>query len=102
MGSRLSGRRGWGNYQDLSRQRFGRWTVIRRVEDNDWLQMQYLCRCDCGAESTVQARVLKSGRSKSCGCLKSEILSEAMKQKWKDGTFKPEQRNKPRRRRNDY
>lgn len=101
MGSRSSGRRGWGNYDDLSGQRFGRWTVIKRVEDNDWGQMQFQCKCDCGWESSVQARVLKSGRSKSCGCLKNEMVSERMKRQWKDGTFKHEQRTKPRRRKND-
>ena len=102
MGSSSSGRRGWGNYEDLSGQRFGRWTVIKRVEDNHWCQMQFQCRCDCGWEASVQARVLKSGRSKSCGCLKSEILSKEMKRKWEDGTFKHEQRIKPRKRKNDY
>ena len=101
MGSRLSGRRGWGNYDDLSGQRFGRWTVIQRVENNEWGQIMFECLCDCGWKSSVQARVLKVGRSKSCGCLKNEIVSERMKRQWKDGTFKPEQRTKTRRKRND-
>jgi 5-methylcytosine-specific restriction endonuclease McrA len=35
----------------------------------------WLCRCDCGKETTVAASNLTSGRQKSCGCLNEEMKS---------------------------
>ena len=87
MGSFKSGGKGWRDYKDLSGTKFGRWTVIERVEDNQWGQMMYLCECECGWIAKTQARGLKSGISKSCGCLKSELSSERMKRMWAQGAF---------------
>ena len=36
----------------------------------------FLCRCDCGSEKEVVVSNLKSGSSKSCGCLKAEKTGE--------------------------
>lgn len=87
MGNKNSGRRGWKDYEDLSGKRFGRWTVIKRVENNQWQQMLYLCECDCGWIGRTQARVLKDGTSKSCGCLKNELASKRIKKLWAEGAF---------------
>ena len=57
--------------KDLTGQKFGRWTVLEYVGNGKWL-----CKCDCGTERTVRANRLKSGASKSCGCLKDELSSE--------------------------
>src|SRR5262245_42778540 len=58
------------NHIDLTGQRFGRWTVIRPAEPHGKNRAAtYLCRCDCGTERIVLAALLKSGKSKSCGCL---------------------------------
>ena len=35
-----------------------------------------LCRCDCGTERMVQKGNLVGGRSRSCGCLQREELTE--------------------------
>lgn len=35
---------------DLTGQRFGILTVIRRVENNKWNETTWLCQCDCGKE----------------------------------------------------
>ena len=32
-----------------------------------------LCRCDCGAEKKIEARRVRKGLTKSCGCLSREI-----------------------------
>ena len=32
-----------------------------------------LCRCDCGAEKIIEARRVRKGLTKSCGCLSREI-----------------------------
>lgn len=33
----------------------------------------YLCQCTCGNETTTESRSLKSGKTKSCGCLRRLI-----------------------------
>jgi hypothetical protein len=48
-------------------QRFGRWVVLSRDKPRHWL-----CQCDCGTQKAVYGPSLKTGLSKSCGCLKRE------------------------------
>jgi hypothetical protein len=43
---------------------YGRWTVIAGP-----IAMKWRCRCECGTVRDVPATPLKSGRSRSCGCL---------------------------------
>lgn len=59
---------------DISGHRFGRWTVLsfHAVRDNG--HAQFLCRCDCGVERVVVASRLRNGSSKSCGCLRKEVV----------------------------
>lgn len=63
--------------EDLTGMRFGRLTVIRRVEDvylkNGGKRAQWECQCDCGNHVIKRSQGLKSGKSKSCGCLRDEI-----------------------------
>jgi hypothetical protein len=84
--SETNRKRGMKDYVDLSGQRFGRWTVIKRVEDNHWKQIMYLCRCDCGWQGKIQARTLRSGDSKSCGCLRAEANRKRGKKAFANGT----------------
>lgn len=37
---------------------------------NKWGEIIYLCKCDCGKETIVTSRSLRSGHKKSCGCLR--------------------------------
>ena len=37
---------------------------------------RWVCKCDCGAEKIVTGGALRSGGSKSCGCLKSELTRD--------------------------
>lgn len=72
---------------DLSGQRFGRVVVIRREgtyrpRRNPYQsQPTYLCLCDCGTEFITSAPNLKFGRTRSCGCLRSEIAKENAKKR---------------------
>jgi hypothetical protein len=50
---------------------YGRFTVIGRLPVRD-RKRWYLCRCECGTEVEVRAQNLRSGNTKSCGCLKRE------------------------------
>lgn len=59
---------------DLTGQRFGRWTVIEKAVKKP--NNQRFCRCDCGKERFVKGVQLTSGRSKSCGCLKTQMLTK--------------------------
>lgn len=60
-------------YTDIAGQKFGRWTAIRRVDDDATNGSTcWLFRCDCGTEVTRVASKLISaairGAAISCGC----------------------------------
>lgn len=57
---------------DLTGQRFGRLFVESRAPNNKRSEAQFNCLCDCGARKVVRSTNLRSGETKSCGCLKSE------------------------------
>lgn len=58
--------------QDLSGMRFGRWTAIDGFVVNR--KTFWNCLCDCGSQKAVAASSLKTGDSKSCGCLNIESI----------------------------
>lgn len=53
---------------DLTGQRFGKLTVLRRVENSKHRALRWLCRCDCGREKVVFGQYLRNGRTTNCGC----------------------------------
>ena len=52
---------------DLTGQRFGMLTVLRRAESRNG-KVCWTCRCDCGKMVDVAANNLRSGHTVSCGC----------------------------------
>ena len=64
------------NFQDLTGKTFGRLTVVKRapslIEPSGRKRTMFECVCSCGNSCIVAATSLKSGASKSCGCIKSE------------------------------
>ena len=62
---------------NLEGQVFGRLTVIKfagwKLQKSGKNRAQWLCRCECGNEKTIVTGSLKSGKSKSCGCLCKDI-----------------------------
>lgn len=60
--------------EDLSGQRFGRLVVISRHE-NLGKHVRWSCVCDCGGSVTVSSTHLRTGHTKSCGCVRKEISS---------------------------
>ena len=58
--------------------RFSRWTVLRRGPNASNRQPQWYVRCDCGQERLVHGGNLRSGVSRSCGCLKRELSSKKL------------------------
>jgi hypothetical protein len=55
--------------RDLTGQKFGKLTVLRRVERPHTRKAYWLCSCDCGQEKVICGRELLSGDTKACGCL---------------------------------
>lgn len=54
-------------------QRFSRLTVIDiKPPSKNRREWRWVCQCDCGNIITVAATSIKSGNTKSCGCLKNE------------------------------
>lgn len=49
---------------------FGRWTV--KGKDAKKGRVFWVCRCDCGAERSLSGSLLRSGKTKSCGCLRDD------------------------------
>ena len=72
-----------GVFNDLSGQRFGALTVVKRAEDyispKGLHKVQWLCKCDCGNEVIIMATSLSKGRAKSCGCFRREVTSKKSK-----------------------
>lgn len=80
-----------GKFIDLTGQRFGKLTVIKRGEDYITPQgnkvLRWECLCDCQLELPKEKRKLvlrvgsslKRGTAKSCGCLQREIASKLLK-----------------------
>ncbi len=54
---------------------FGRWAVLSYAHQDKHFRDIYLCRCSCGKEKLTAGGLLRSGRSKSCGCLHRERLT---------------------------
>ena len=59
---------------DLTGQKFGRLTVIRRNGHRGG-HAAWLCKCDCGNEKIVSSKYIRSGGTQSCGCLHRELLA---------------------------
>ena len=57
---------------DLTGKRFGRLIVLRYVDKDTQRNSRWLCMCDCNKEKVVRGNNLKSGVTKSCGCLSIE------------------------------
>jgi hypothetical protein len=59
---------------DLAGQYFGRLAVIGRDRSRKGAAY-WRVRCDCGAEFSVTSRSLRTGHTRSCGCLKSDVTA---------------------------
>lgn len=64
-----------GSLIDLTGQRFGRLTVIKRGERNRHRQLRWECKCDCGNTCTPLGMCLRRGQTQSCGCLHQEAIA---------------------------
>lgn len=57
---------------DLSKQKFGRLTVIEKAESTPAGNIRWRCKCECGNFVNVLGSNLRKNHTKSCGCLQIE------------------------------
>lgn len=76
-----------GNFIDLTGQKFGRLTVISKAENPSEAHIKWLCKCECGNFITTRGTSLRSGITKSCGCLVSDKVRELNKANRKYNTY---------------
>lgn len=69
-------------FKDLTGEKFGRLTVIKRIEDHYYQSgrhdVRYQCQCDCGEFVDVLGIHLRSGHTSSCGCYRVDTSRENM------------------------
>jgi hypothetical protein len=67
--------------RDLTGQKFGRLTVVRRAEDVRFGEVgkssaaAWATVCECGNEFVALSRRLLGGNTRSCGCLRSDVTA---------------------------
>ncbi len=59
-------------------ERFGRLTVVERAPHDPTAGWRWLCRCDCGKETTVGSSSLRTGNTRSCGCPQRDRVREIL------------------------
>lgn len=67
------------NKPDLIGQKFGRLTVVAEAPNYKSGKARWRCVCDCGGETITATNQLRSGRTKSCGCLRIEAATQTRK-----------------------
>lgn len=60
---------------EITGKRFARLTVKNQESDRHG-KKYFLCSCECGTQKIIQVGHLKSGHTKSCGCLNLEKIIE--------------------------
>lgn len=61
---------------DITGEKFGRLTALKPIRREDDLGYIWLCKCDCGNEVELPVKQLRSGKTKSCGCLRDEKIAQ--------------------------
>jgi len=61
---------------NLTGHKYGNLTVLEETRPVG-KSRRWVCRCDCGNITIVYMTSLRSGNTKSCGCIKSENISKA-------------------------
>ena len=61
--------------KDLTGQKFGRLSVIKRSDKRSKRGVIWQCKCECGNIVEITSPDLTTGNTKSCGCLKADLHS---------------------------
>lgn len=69
-----------GRFIDETDNRYGKLTVLEFVDWSNKRGSIWKCRCDCGNELNVEGTNLKTGNTKSCGCIQNSYGEERVRQ----------------------
>lgn len=66
---------------DISNVRYGRLIALKITDEKSkkGSGRKWMCKCDCGNFKVIRMSDLRSGKTKSCGCLEKENLSNLPK-----------------------
>lgn len=64
--------------KDYTGQKFGRLTVIERLEKYRNGYTYYKCKCDCGKETILYSSAFISGKTSSCGCYNRDVARKRL------------------------
>lgn len=64
-----------GGTVNIAGMKYGRLTVLQKVASKRG-KATWRCRCDCGRETTCVGFDLRSGNTRSCGCLQRDVSRE--------------------------
>lgn len=67
------------NVKDITGQRFGRLTAIKKTNTRMNGSVVWECQCDCGNIALIPSGRLVNGRTQSCGCFRTESASAIAK-----------------------
>lgn len=70
----------------LTGMKFGKLTVIKRVENDKHGKTRWLCKCDCGNQKVINGSSLTRGLTVSCGCNRIQKLKKYNETKVVDET----------------
>lgn len=62
---------------DLTGHKYGRLRVLSFAGRDGSNKLRWLCRCDCGNETSVRGNSLRTGNTQSCGCYELEQIKKA-------------------------
>lgn len=63
--------------KDETGKKYGKLTVLSQTENREFNSVKWLCQCECGNLCEVAGDSLRSGDTKSCGCLVKENSRKA-------------------------
>lgn len=64
-----------GKFKDMTNYKFNGCTVLKRAK-NKGKNVCWLCVCKCGNEFIVRATDIRTGNTKSCGCLNKKLAGD--------------------------
>lgn len=69
-------------YKDLTGQRFGRLTAVKRIGRKEGRDFIWECLCDCSNTINAITRDLTRGAISSCGCLADDWAHEGLRERY--------------------
>lgn len=60
---------------DLTGEKYGRLTVVKRVESSKSGKARWECKCSCGNTTIAISTDLRTGNTQGCGCLRNERIA---------------------------